>query len=147
MIPASAGESFKGPFEGDNRALQLPSGTGRALANGIGPVSSGTAPAHEHLDIELNSADEGRQNFTVSLYFCDWDAPGTATAGSFLQQARKDGLMVFDLATRRKILPVVLLSDYEDGLWVRFTYNRSMRLRFMNVLGDGPTLSAIMFDN
>ena len=146
VVPGSSGQAFTGPFDSDPRALAMPSGTGRTLANGIGPVSSGAAPAHEHLDIQLNTADEGKQNYTVSLYFCDWDAPGTPTANSFLHQARKDGLLVFDLATRRKVMPVVLLSDYEQGLWVRFTYDRSVRLRFMNVLGDGPTLSGIMFD-
>lgn len=146
VVSSHGGGPFSGPFDNDTRALQLPEGTARTLANGIYTVASGSAPSNVRVDVQLNAADEGRRNFTMSLYLCDWDAPGTPTAGSFLQQARSDGLLVFDLATRRKVIPVVKVDDYASGIWLRITYSRSMRLRFLNVLGDGPTLSAIMFD-
>jgi hypothetical protein len=125
---------------------KLPNTTSRAIGNAIGDVNSGSAPTNQRLDVILNSAAEGAQNFTVSFYFCDWDAPGTPTAHSVLNQARINGVQVFDLFTRQQVIPIVKIDQYQNGLWISVRYSRSVRLRILDVAGDGPTLSAIMFD-
>ena len=46
------------------------------------------------------------------------------------------------------LAPMQRIRDYAGGVWARLEVppGQSLRLRFANVRGDGPQLSAIMWD-
>lgn len=141
------GVAFADVQASDHRALQVPGSGNRILFNGVvNTLRNNVAITNGYTDVQLNSGAEGLVNFTMSLYFCDFNGPSGATPSAVIGLARKMGVYIYDFATRNQVAPVAVVQDFEGGVWFRFTYNRSFRIRLLQVQGDGPTLSAIMFD-
>ena len=138
----SNGQAFDGLTDGDSRAVQLPNSTRRVLANGLGAVSSNTMGLYSRVDLLLAAEAEGVFNYELSLYFCDFNYP----QGAELGRARRQGVTLHDYATRNPVAPFALVTDFADGVWLRFRYNRSTLLKFHTIQGDTPVLSAILFD-
>jgi hypothetical protein len=143
--PGSPGYSFPGVSNDDDRALLSPDGNGRLLSNGlVSHLSSNAAVSNAYVDIFLR--DNTPENYTVSFYLCDFNAPGTSTPSNNLGQARSMGLLLYDRYTYKQLAPIAVVNGFENGVWYTYQFNRSLRLRVLQRLGDGPTLSAIMFD-
>jgi len=70
----------------------------------------------------------------VALYFVDWDMGG-----------REVAVEVFDGETLDMIAPVKVVSDYEDGKYLIYEYDKSIRFRIDHVRGSNATLSGIFF--
>ncbi|MCI8360045.1 MAG: hypothetical protein HFE86_01745 [Clostridiales bacterium] len=82
------------------------------------------------VDIDLNQEKE----YTVALYFVDWDQGG-----------RELAVEMFDGETLNQIAPVKVLSDFSDGVYLIYKYNKSVRFRINQVCGVNVTLSGIFF--
>jgi len=143
--PGHPGYSFPGVSNDDDRALLSPDGKGRLLANGlVAHLVSGSAVSNAYVDVFLRNNDP--VNYTISFYLCDFNAPGTPTPSSNLGQARSMGLLLYDRYTYQQLAPIAVVNEFENGVWYTYRFDRSLRLRVLQRLGDGPTLSAIMFD-
>ena len=79
----------------------------------------------------------------ISLYLCDWPAP-TVTLDT--NWSRKVGVVAFDRETMNTIAPITIVSEFQGGVWMSWTYHTSLRFRIVSVLGNGPTLSAVAFN-
>jgi len=84
------------------------------------------------LDIKLNTDRE----FQVALYMVDWD-----------HQSRRMTVEMFDLKTLKLIAPVRLMSDFGQGKYLVYKYNRSCEFRLVGVRSADMPVSAIFFDH
>lgn len=75
------------------------------------------------------------QVYNVSLYFVDWD-----------KKDRRTAIEAFDLESKEMLLPVYMVRDYEEGKYVTYTFNHSVRLRINQVRGRNAALSGVFFD-
>lgn len=75
------------------------------------------------------------KKYSTSLYFVDWD-----------KQDRRTAIEAFDLETKEMILPVYMVRDYEEGKYITYTFDQSVRLRINHVRGLNAVLSGIFFD-
>jgi hypothetical protein len=73
--------------------------------------------------------------YHLSVYFLDWD-----------KQNRRSAIELFDLKTLNIIAPVGMVRNYEEGKYVSFTYNKSIRIRINQVRGKNAAVSGIFFD-
>lgn len=80
-------------------------------------------------------AVKAKGNYSVSLYFLDWDKKG-----------RKIAVEMFDAATNNLIAPVKIVENCNGGAYLTYTYNTSVKFRINVVHGQDPVLSGIFFD-
>ncbi len=73
--------------------------------------------------------------YQLSMYFLDWD-----------RQDRRSAIEIFDLETLNIIAPVEMIRHYEQGKYVSFSFNRSVRIRINHVRGKNAAVSGIFFD-
>ncbi len=83
------------------------------------------------IDIRLKRS----QPFQLSLYFLDLD-----------RQDRRSAIELFDLKTLNIIAPVEIVRNYEEGKYVTFSFNQSVRIRINHVRGKNAAVSGIFFD-
>ncbi len=83
------------------------------------------------IDIRLKR----NEPFQLSLYFLDLD-----------RQDRRSAIELFDLKTLNIIAPVEMVRNYEQGKYVTFSYNQSVRIRINHVRGKNAAVSGIFFD-
>jgi alpha-L-rhamnosidase len=142
---ASIGHTSPTPFNHvdatDERALQLPSG-GRGLGSGLG----GGIQYVNYVDVLVQQSAENKP-YLLSAYFCDFDCPTCPSPSAEVGQARSMGVVAYDFYTRETIAPVALLANFSQGVWLTWRVSTSLRLRFPQVAGDNPVLSALMFDS
>jgi hypothetical protein len=74
--------------------------------------------------------------YQVALYFLDWD-----------HKNRKVEVEMFNLDTREILAPVKAISDFSNGKYLIFKYDKSARFRINMVNEPNATLSAVFFDN
>lgn len=84
------------------------------------------------VDIKLKQP----RKFTVALYFADCK-PGPG--------GRVQNVDAFDLETLNRIAPTVKVEHFEGGVYVVFTYDRSIRFRCNNIRGDNAVINAVFF--
>lgn len=116
----------------DIRALESPA-TGMEQ-RGIGAVITRDPQVCQQsmtVDIKIT----GNQVYNVSLYFVDWD-----------KKERRTAIEAFNLESKELLLPVYMVRDYEEGKYVSYTFNQSVRLRINHVRGRNAALSGIFFD-
>jgi hypothetical protein len=73
--------------------------------------------------------------YQIALYVVDWDRKG-----------RRESIEMFDRATLERIAPVQVVSDFVNGKYLIFRYDKSVRFRIDQIRGDNATLSGIFFD-
>jgi alpha-L-rhamnosidase len=78
---------------------------------------------------------EGEEEFTLTMYFIDWD-----------HRNRQQIVSLMDFQTRNVIAPTQFLPDFTSGVYLVYTYNRAVRVRVSNVRGDNAVLTALFFD-
>ena len=62
---------------------------------------------------------------------------------------RRLGVVLYDFATKDELVPLQLVDAFEAGVWLAFSIpadRAGVRIRVLQILGDGPVLSAVMFD-
>jgi len=116
----------------DVRALQSPASGSQSRA--IGAVT--TRDPHvcqQTITIDIKAKENSE--YTVSLYFIDWD-----------EQDRRAAIEVFDLESKDLLQPLHMVRNYEGGKYVTFTFRQPVRLRINQVRGMNAAVSAIFFD-
>lgn len=83
------------------------------------------------IDLNVKDADEHQ----VSLYFLDWD-----------KQDRRTAIELFDLETFNLLAPVQLVKNYQNGKYLIFKFNGSIRIRVNQVRGKNAAVSGMFFD-
>jgi alpha-L-rhamnosidase len=83
------------------------------------------------VDIAMRETRECR----ISLYFLDHD-----------DSKRRTAVEMFDLETMEIIAPVKIVSDYSEGKYLTYSYNKSVRFRINHVRGPNTVLSGVFFD-
>lgn len=71
----------------------------------------------------------------ASLYCVDWD-----------RQERRQMIEWFDGQTLDPVMPPFLLEDFEEGAWLRFRLDRSLRIRINHIRGGDAVVSGLFFD-
>jgi alpha-L-rhamnosidase len=84
------------------------------------------------IDIEFNKENDQE----ITLYFVDWD-----------KKNRRTAVEMFDLETRQMVSPVKIVRQYQQGNYLTYRYNRSVRFRINHIRGPNAVLSAIFFDD
>jgi hypothetical protein len=115
----------------DARALR--SDTGDALRN-IGAIHTNDPNACLQT-MTVDIASKPAQEYNVSLYFVDWD-----------EQNRRSAIEVFALDSKRLLMPVQMVRNYQQGKYVTFTLHEPVRIRINMVRGINATLSGLFFD-
>lgn len=78
----------------------------------------------------------GTQNYQVALYFVDWDKGG-----------RRLAVEMFDAKTMDLVAPVKVVTNFNEGKYLVYSYNKSAKFRIDQVRGDNAVLSGIFFDS
>jgi hypothetical protein len=78
---------------------------------------------------------KGKRTYQVALYFVDWD-----------NKRKRTAVEMFDLQTKKLIVPVKIIRDYVGGKYLVFRYDKSVRFRIYQVRGVNATLSGIFFN-
>ncbi len=76
-----------------------------------------------------------RQPYQVSLYMVDFEKEG-----------RRSAIEVFDLNNKALLMPVKLIREYQNGKYIVFNADRSIRIRVNQVRGSNASLSALFID-
>ena len=74
--------------------------------------------------------------YKLSLYFLDWN-----------KQERRSAIEVFDFKTLNIIAPVEMIRHYENGKYITFDFDKSVRIRINQVRGKNAAVSGIFFDS
>ena len=83
------------------------------------------------VDVEVNK----EQSYQAALYFLDWD-----------NQNRKVQIEMFDLKTLKLLAPIQVVNNFPKGKYLRFTCNKSVRIRINMINEPNAAVSAIFFD-
>ena len=84
------------------------------------------------VDIRLKS----QHPYTVALYIADCETKG---------MDRNQSIEVFDLETLNRIAPLTRVNDMKGGVYVVYSYDKSMRIRCNNIRGDNAVYNALFF--
>ncbi|MDW7760143.1 MAG: alpha-L-rhamnosidase C-terminal domain-containing protein [Acidobacteriota bacterium] len=76
------------------------------------------------------------REFQVALYFIDWDGAG-----------RRSAVEAFDYQTKKLVSPLAVVSHYQNGVYLVYSYTKSLRLRINQIRGPNAVLSGIFFDS
>ena len=79
------------------------------------------------------SLAEGQQ-FSLALYAVDWDGRG-----------RRGTVALLDGASLDPISPIQQLSSFGEGVWLKYNYSSSLRIRVSQSRGDNCVVSALVF--
>ncbi|GEM_PF-163518 len=90
-------------------------------------------PCDQTMTIDITCKKE--QSYNVSLYFVDWD-----------KQNKRSAIEIFDLDNKEIQMPVYMVRDYEDGVYVTYTFDKSVRIRIDQVRGKNASFSGLFFD-
>ena len=83
----------------------------------------------------IDLLSEKDRTYQLALYFVDWD-----------KKERRSAIEVFNLETKKLIMPVYMVRDYQDGKYIVFNVDQPIRIRINQVRGDNAALSALFFD-
>ena len=111
----------------DNRALAFPG------QDTVPAVASAYASTGETMTFTVNLNRE--KDYQVALYFLDWDH------GDIRQAVE-----MFDAGTLELISPVKMVSYFQEGKYLIFNYDKSVKFRINNIRGDIMSISGIFFD-
>lgn len=126
-------------IKNDTRGLIDPTGGHRQLG-ALSTSGPGACRQSIVLDVVLKNVAQG-VNMNISLYFVDFE-----------YFSRRLAVEVRDLNTLHIVVPTTLLTHFQDGVYLSYAYNASMRFRIMEITGELPhndadaVLSAIFFD-
>ncbi len=112
------------PASNDERSLELPDASARALA-GWSSMTSFT--------LDLNLTDNG--NHQVAFYFWDWN-----------HSNRTELVEIFDAATTN-LLDRRVVKDFDNGQWWVWQINGHVQVRFTNLSGPDCLVNALAFGN
>lgn len=73
--------------------------------------------------------------YQIALYMVDWEKEG-----------RRSAIEVFDLNNKALLMPVEVVRDYQNGKYIVFNVDRSVRIRINQVRGSNASLSALFID-
>jgi len=73
--------------------------------------------------------------YQLAIYFVDWERMG-----------RQTGVEIFDLETSEMLVPTQVVRNYEDGKYLIFQLDRSVRIRIDQIRGENAMMSALFFD-
>lgn len=106
---------------------------GRVGVNSVGGEEPDWNSVLIHIEVETDEKESMAMDepFQVSLYFVA------------KTKSDKFAIQVMDLDSLNNISPTTAIDEYQDGVWWTVQYNKSMRLRLMNM--QGLHLSAIGF--
>jgi len=90
-------------------------------------------PTMQSMTVDIELTEE--KSYQAALYFVDWD-----------HKDRRTSIEVFDLKSKKLIAPVKIIRDYENGKYLVFKYNKSIRFRIDQIRGENAVLSGIFFD-
>lgn len=85
------------------------------------------------MTIDIQSKKE--KSYQLALYFVDWD-----------ERDRRSAIEVFNLDTKKLIMPVYMIRNYQGGKYILFNVDQPIRIRVNQVRGDNAALSALFFD-
>eukprot|EP01051_Picozoa_sp_SAG22_P004461 SAG22_NODE_239_length_14182_cov_74.353050_10_plen_434_part_00 len=83
------------------------------------------------VDVEIS----GSTKFQLAVFSADID-----------QQARQMTISLFDRETKELVAPVQRVRGFEGGVWLRWEYDKSVRIRFSHIRGGDAVVSGIFFD-
>lgn len=125
----------------DERALQNPQGTGRAIGAATS-YGGGTFI----VDIVLTAAAvAAKTEYILSLYACDY-GPTPWGSGSIGENRTSQILLLSGWPDFNPVTPRQVLKEYTNGVWLRYSVQGSIRVRLGVIRGDMSVLSAIAFD-
>jgi len=115
----------------DERALLSPSDS---KSRSLGAVTTrDPSPCYQTMTVDIQC--KSNRTYRLSLYFVDWE-----------RDRRRSAIEVFDLANRKLLMPVTMVRNYENGKYLTFTFDRSVRIRINQVRGMNAALSGIFFN-
>lgn len=108
-----------------------------ALAPGPDNKKPRNAAAYSNVDqtMSLTIGIDGTRDYQVALYFVDWDDKG-----------RSEAVEMMDAATLNLVAPVKVVKNHAGGVYLVYSYNRSVKFRLNKIRGELVTLSGIFFD-
>ena len=74
--------------------------------------------------------------YTVALYVADCETKG---------MDRNQSIEVFDLETMNRIAPLTRVDNMKGGVYIVYSYNKSMRIRCNHIRGDNAVYNALFF--
>jgi alpha-L-rhamnosidase len=117
----------------DRRAPQNPNDPTGPRSVGYLTDSMGHDPTFA-VDVALG-ASGAPPFFTVALYAVDWDSRG-----------RRGTVALLDGATLDALSPIQGVSDYTEGVWLRWNVSGAFRLRVSQTRGDNAPITALLFN-
>jgi len=114
----------------DGRVLQAPTGNAK-LAAAI--ITRDPEATNQTMTVDVFCNDSQPHN--ISLYFLDFD-----------NKNRRSAIEIFDLKTLNIIAPVQMVKHYENGKYISFSFDKSIRIRVNQVRGANAAVSGIFFD-
>jgi hypothetical protein len=76
-----------------------------------------------------------QKEYKLSLYFTDWKSENLSSI-----------IEVFDLNTKKILMPNYYFNNYQQGKYITLTLNQSVRIRIQRVRGENTSLGGIFFD-
>ena len=116
----------------DVRALESIQGNGRDRKLGE-LITKDPSPCLQTMTLDIRCTKS--VPYQVSLYMVDWEKEG-----------RRSAVEVFDLNNKRLLMPVHQVKDYQNGKYIIFKAERSIRIRINQVRGSNASLSAMFID-
>jgi hypothetical protein len=93
-------------------------------------------PEATNQTMTIDVAVKGNHSYRLSLYFLDWD-----------KKDRRSAIEIFDAETLNIIAPVQLIQHYENGRYISFGFDKSVRIRVNQVRGQNAAVSGLFFDD
>jgi hypothetical protein len=109
----------------------------RALQSGIDPAGPRSASAVTNTDQTMTATITLKRprKFRLALYFLDWVKAGQRSA-----------VEIFDASNMHLLAPVEVVTGQDNGVYLIYECDRSIKLRFDKVRGQLLTLSGLFFD-
>jgi len=96
-------------------------------------VTKDPAPCLQTMTIDIQCKQ--KQSYQLALYMVDWE-----------KEARRSAIEIFDLNNKALLMPVKLVTDYQNGKYIVIDADRSIRIRINQVRGSNASLSALFID-
>ncbi len=85
--------------------------------------------------MSLTIGIEGTKTYQIALYFVDWEKKGSRMA-----------VEMFDAETLNLVAPVKMVRNPAGGVFLVYSFNKSVKFRFDKIRGANISLSGIFFD-
>ena len=119
---------------GENDPRALSASPANNFPRNIGCIyTQDPLPTMQSMTVDIKI--DGTRSSQFAFYFVDWD-----------HKNRRTAIEVFDLETKKLISPLKIISNYDNGKYFVFKYNKSIRLRINQVRGENAVMSGIFFD-